>query len=138
VQELDEDGSAKTVTSISNSIKLGSNISDAPRNCCTINQEMKSPFGSLNIEMISKTCTCKIAENTSLENRLSKKSCQSFISVNTLPGATTTWLYDTGAEMSVMVQREFRKIPIENRPKKVSDNENFKHFKGCTQCNRHI
>ena len=63
-------------------------------------------------------CTWKIAENTSLENRLNKKSRRPFISVNTLPGATTTWLYDTGAEVSVMAQREFRKIPIDKRPKK--------------------
>jgi hypothetical protein len=27
-------------------------------------------------------------------------------------------LYDTGAEVSVMAQREFRKIPIEKRPSK--------------------
>ncbi len=50
-------------------------------------------------------CTWKIAENTSLENRLKKSYGRPFISVNTLPGATTTWLYDTGAEVSVMVQR---------------------------------
>jgi len=41
-----------------------------------------------------------------------------FISVHTLLGATTTWLYDTGAEVSVMAQIFFRKIPIEKRPKK--------------------
>ncbi len=62
--------------------------------------------------MIIKTCTWKIAENTSLE----KRSRRPFISVNTLLGATTTWLYDTGAEVSVIAQREFRKIPIEKRP----------------------
>ncbi len=78
-------------------------------------------------------CTWKIAENTSLENRLNKKSRRPFISVNTLPGATTTWLYDTGAEVSVMAQREFRKIPIKKRPKeKTSGNETFKCLKGCT------
>jgi len=35
-----------------------------------------------------------------------------------LPGATTACLYDTGAEVSVMAQREFRKIPFEKRPRK--------------------
>jgi hypothetical protein len=98
--------------------KLGSNSSAARRERCTTNQEKTNPFGSVNIEMIIKMCEWKIAENTSLENRLNKKSRRPFISVNTLPGATTTWLYDTGAEVSVMEQREFRKIPIEKRHKK--------------------
>jgi len=34
--------------------KLGSNSSAAPRESCTINQEEKKPFGSLNNEMIIK------------------------------------------------------------------------------------
>ena len=49
-------------------------------------------------------CTWKIAENTSLENILNKRSHQPFISVNMLPGATTTWLYDIGGEVSVIAQ----------------------------------
>jgi len=68
--------------------------------------------------MSIKMCTWKIAENTSLENRLNKTSCRPFILVNTLPGATTTWLYDTGAKVSVIAQMEFRKIPIGKRPVK--------------------
>jgi hypothetical protein len=72
---------------------------------CTCKQEKENPFGSFNIEMIIKMCMMKITENTSLENRLNKRSFQPFVSVNTLPGATTTWLYDTGAEVSVMAQR---------------------------------
>jgi len=56
--------------------------------------------------MVIKMCTWYIPENTSLENRLNQKYCHHFISVNTLTGATTTWLYDdTGAEVSVMPHR---------------------------------
>ena len=36
--------------------------------------------------------------------------------MNTFPGPTTTWLFETGAEVSVMAQKEFRKIPIGKRP----------------------
>jgi hypothetical protein len=68
--------------------------------------------------MIINMCTWKIAENTSLENRLNKRYRRPFISVITLLRATTTRLYDIGGEVSVMAQIEFRKNPIKKRPRK--------------------
>ena len=75
--------------------------------------------------MIVKMCTWKIAENTSLLNRLNKRVSRPHITVETIKGPTTTWLYDTGADISVMSMREFRKIPIANRPKKKPSNVNI-------------
>jgi hypothetical protein len=84
-----------------------SNSSAAPRESCN-KQPKKNPFGSLNIEMIVKMFTWKIAENTPLANRLNKHVKQTHI--------TSTWLFDTGADVTGMAMREFRKIPIEKRP----------------------
>ena len=67
----------------------------------------------------------EIAENTSLLNRLNKRVSRPHITVKTIQGPTTTWLYDTGADISVMSMREFRKIPIENRPKKKPSKVNI-------------
>ena len=105
--------------------QLESISSTAPGESCTNNQESKNPFGSLNVDMIVKMCTWKIAENTSLLNRLNKRVSRPHITVNTIQGPTTTWLYDTGADISVMSMREFRKIPIENRPKKKPSKVNI-------------
>jgi hypothetical protein len=68
--------------------------------------------------MIVKMCTWKIAENTSLANRLNKRVNRPNITVKTIQGPTSTWLFDTGADVTVMAMREFRKIPIEKRPTK--------------------
>ncbi len=66
--------------------------------------------------MIVKMCTWKIAENTSLANRLNKRVNGLHITVKTIQGPTSTWLFNTGADVTVMAMREFRKIPIEKRP----------------------
>ena len=66
--------------------------------------------------MIVKMCTWRIAENTSLANRLNKRVNRPHITVKTIQGPTSTWLFDTGADVTVMAMREFRKIPIEKRP----------------------
>jgi hypothetical protein len=96
--------------------KLDSNSSAAGRESCTEQTKTKNPFGSLNIEIIVKMCTWKIAENTSLANRLNKHVNRPHITVKTIQGPTSTWLFDTGADVTVMAMREFRKIPIEKRP----------------------
>ncbi len=36
--------------------------------------------------------------------------------MKTIQGPTSTWLFDTGADVTVLAMREFRKIPIEKRP----------------------
>jgi hypothetical protein len=63
-------------------------------------------------------CMWKIAENTSLSNQLNKQVNRPHITVKTIQGPTSTWLFDTGADVTVMAMREFRKIPIEKRPMK--------------------
>jgi hypothetical protein len=36
--------------------------------------------------------------------------------MKTIQGPTSTWLFDTGADVTVLAMREFRKIPIKKRP----------------------
>jgi hypothetical protein len=50
--------------------------------------------------MIVKMCTWKIAENTSLANRLNKRVNHPHITVKTIQGPTSTWLFDTGADVT--------------------------------------
>ena len=45
-----------------------------------------------------------------------------FISVQSIKGVTTSWLYDTGAKVTVLALREFRKIPVALRPIKQFSN----------------
>jgi hypothetical protein len=76
--------------------------------------------------MIVKMCTWKIAENTSLANRLNKRVNHSHITVKTIQGPTSTWLFDTGADVTVLAMRELKK----NNNLKLHHNNNQKNNHG--------
>jgi hypothetical protein len=71
----------------------------------------KTPLGSLNLEMIVKMYTWKIAENISLLNRLNKPVNRPHITAKTIKRPTSTWLLDTGADVTF-----YRKDIISKNP----------------------
>ena len=78
-----------------------------------------TPLGrlnDLNADLIKRICSWKIAENKAKCNLITVP--RPFIQVQSIKGVTTNWLYDTGAKVTVIALREFRKIPVDNRPPK--------------------
>ena len=102
--------------------KLDDSPSTAPGGDCSNNQSEPEFDKSLNVELIERLCAWKIA---ALQTKVSNESLsvpRPFIKVQSLPGVTTNWLYDTGAKVTVLALREFRKIPVEKRPVRKPSN----------------
>ena len=106
--------------------KLLNSSPAAPRDSCIDNpcEDDKNNFlkNNLNADLIKRICSWKLAENKSKSNFSSTNVPRPFINVQSIKGVTTHWLYDTGAKITVLALREFRKIPIELRPTKIPVN----------------
>ena len=72
------------------------------------------------MNLIRRTCT-KLMSKKELEiNDIAKKG-RPFIPINSVKGLPKKWLYDTGAGLTCMSLKAFRKIDIQDRPIKLND-----------------